>query len=58
MEKIRAATAAAALIAIVGISGSWDYEDALRSEAAYCERLALEIHADWLNIKETCNARY
>jgi|MDTC01.1.fsa_nt_gb hypothetical protein len=58
MEQIKATCAVAALIAMIGVSGNWDYEDDLRSEAVYCERLALEIHADWLNIKEACDARH
>lgn len=46
-----------ALIAM-GVVGSFDYQDALLEEAAYCDRLKNKVHTDYDNLKETCEARY
>lgn len=39
-----------------GVVGTFDYEDALREEAAYCDRLKSRVHTDYNNLKATCVA--
>ncbi|MBP82229.1 MAG: hypothetical protein CMO61_00090 [Verrucomicrobiales bacterium] len=54
---LRLALPAAVLLAFA-VAGDSDFEDAIASEAAYCDRLAGGEHADYLNIQEVCDARY
>ena len=46
------------IIIALGVVGTFDYEDALIEEAAYCDRLQNKIHKDYDNLKSTCAARY
>ena len=39
-----------------GVVGTFDYEDALLEEAAYCDRLKSKVHTDYNNLKATCVA--
>lgn len=39
-----------------GLVGTFDYEDALMEEAAYCDRLKNRVHNDYNNLKATCVA--
>ena len=39
-----------------GLVGTFDYEDALIEEAAYCDRLKNRVHTDYNNLKATCVA--
>jgi len=48
----------AALLLAFAVAGDSDFEDAIASEVAYCDRLADNEHADYLNIQEVCDARY
>ena len=41
-----------------GAVGTFDYEDALIEEAAYCDRLKNKVHSDYNHIKSTCVARH
>jgi hypothetical protein len=41
-----------------GAVGTFDYEDALIEEAAYCDRLKNKVHTDYNNLKSTCAARH
>ena len=44
--------------ALLGITGGGGYEEALASEAAYCQRVASGEHSDYLDISEVCRERY
>lgn len=46
------------IIIALGVVGTFDYEDALIEEAAYCDRLQNKIHRDYDNLKATCVARH
>ena len=41
-----------------GAVGTFDYEDALIEEAAYCDRLKNKVHTDYNNLKRTCVAQH
>jgi hypothetical protein len=46
------------ILIALGAVGTFDYENALDEEAAYCDRLRNEVHTDYNRIKSTCVARY
>ena len=46
------------ILIALGAVGTFDYEDALLEEAAYCDRLKNKVHADYNNLKSTCAARH
>lgn len=58
MQELTTAALIALTLALLGIAGANDFEDAKASEAAYCERVASGTHTDYLNISEVCNDRY
>lgn len=58
MQELTTAAMIALTLALLGIAGANDFEDAKASEAAYCERVASGTHTDYLNISEVCNDRY
>ena len=47
-----------AFVALAGIAGQMDYEDALRAEADYCDRLLNREHSDYNNLRATCAERH
>jgi hypothetical protein len=49
---------AIAFLAIAGIAGRMDYEDAMLIEADYCERLAAGEHEDYNNLRDVCAERH
>ena len=42
----------------LGVVGSFDYENELMEEEAYCDRLKNKVHTDYNHIKSTCIARH
>ena len=46
------------IIIALGVVGTFDYENALIEEAAYCVRLQNKIHNDYNNLKDTCVAHH
>jgi hypothetical protein len=46
------------ILIALGVVGTFDYEDALLEEAAYCDRLKNKVHTDYNNLKSTCIARH
>lgn len=54
---LRVALPIAALMAL-NVVGDSDFEAALASEAAYCNRLADGAHSDYLSIQEVCRERH
>ena len=46
------------ILIALGAVGTFDYEDALIEEAAYCDRLKNKVHTDYNNLKSTCAARH
>lgn len=58
MQELTTAALIAFTLALLGIAGANDFEDAKASEAAYCERVSSGTHTDYLNISEVCNDRY
>lgn len=42
----------------LGVVGSFDYENELMEEEAYCDRLKNKVHTDYNHIKSTCVARH
>jgi hypothetical protein len=46
------------ILMALGVVGTFDYEDELLEEAAYCDRLKNKVHTDYNNLKSTCIARH
>ena len=46
------------ILIALGAVGTFDYEDELLEEAAYCDRLKNKVHTDYNNLKSTCIARH
>jgi hypothetical protein len=46
------------ILIALGVVGTFDYEDELLEEAAYCDRLKNKVHTDYNNLKSTCIARH
>ena len=46
------------ILIALGAVGTFDYEDALIEEAAYCDRLKNKVHTDYNQLKSTCAARH
>ena len=46
------------ILIALGVVGTFDHDDALLEEAAYCDRLKNKIHTDYNNLKSTCAARH
>jgi hypothetical protein len=46
------------ILVAFGLVGTFDYEDALIEEAAYCDRLQNKVHTDYNNLKATCLASH
>jgi hypothetical protein len=46
------------ILIALGAVGTFDHENALDEEAAYCDRLRNGVHTDYNRIKSTCVARY
>lgn len=44
--------------ALFSIACGMDYEDALASEAEYCDRLSSGVHEDYDNLRKVCSERY
>ena len=58
MQRLKTIALIAIALALMGVAGANDYDDAMASEAAYCERVASGAHSDYLNISEVCNDRH
>lgn len=58
MRTLIAIGLTALAVALMGMAGANDYEDALASEAAYCDRVAAGAHSDYLQISEVCDERH
>ncbi len=42
----------------MGAVGTFDYDNAVDEEAAYCDRLQNKVHTDYDNLKSVCAARH
>ena len=58
MKTLITLTMTALAIAGLGTAGTADFEDAMASEAAYCERVLAGTHTDYLQLGGVCRDRY
>ena len=58
MNRLIAIGLAALTFALLGTTGSADFEDAMASEEAYCERVSDGAHTDYLQLGGVCNERH
>ena len=46
------------ILIALGVVGTFDYDNAVDEEIAYCDRLKNKVHTDYNQLKSTCAAHH